>query len=274
MFQLFPKPKPKADSTETPAQRRMYSLEKLDNFRWISKLLVSPSSYTLTSSDMASADLARELTNLGQYTELTYSALPPEFIFDNLATLTQKDFPLEGYDALLESSFVASFRGALTDLPGYVSYRSTTRSLVVAFAGTMNGKQVLYDLRATKRPHPAGEGCAVHSGFWALYNGIKSPAINAIKQGLRAHDVGELVLTGHSMGGALSHLLALDLVVDGDVLQPGLAIKVAVFGAPRCGNDLFCLHWRRVMDEYREKHGKESVKEYNVKGYNDGEKSD
>jgi len=49
----------------TEAQRRMYASEKLENFRWIAKLVATYSSYTLTASDLAPPDVERELTELG-----------------------------------------------------------------------------------------------------------------------------------------------------------------------------------------------------------------
>lgn len=241
------------------------------NFRWISRITATYSPYTLTHADIASADLALELSELGQFAETAYSALPTEFIFSNLALLMEADFPLEGYDALQGSVLVSAIHGKVADVGAYVAYRPSSKQLFVAISGTSNFWQTLQDLRTVKHKHPVGRGCAVHSGFWKMYNGIRPEVFSAIEKGLRDHKVSELVLTGHSLGGALSYLLAIDLLLPvGLELLLGLPLKVAVFGSPRCGNTQMSRLWLELAEQYRTKNGKESLKEYSVKGYNDG----
>jgi predicted lipase len=104
-----------------------------------------------------------------------------------------------------------------------------------------------------------------------MYQGIEPEVISAIEKGLHDHEVSELVVTGHSLGGALSYLLAIDLLAPSDLELPlGLPLKLAVFGSPRCGNAQMSQLWRELVDNYRTKNGKESLKEYSVKAYNDG----
>ena len=201
---------------------------------------------------------------------MAYSSIPTEFIFQNLTTLLNADFPLEGYDALQGSILVSSFRGAVAHLPVYIVYRPSTRQLVVAISGTSSFNHTIHDLRAMKHPHPSGRG-TVHTGFWCLYQGIKASTLDAIRTGLREHDVSELVITGHSMGGALSYLLTLDLLIDDNVLSPDVALTIAVFGTPRSGNSDLVKFWREVTDAHRKKNGEASIREHSVKAYNDGD---
>lgn len=49
----------------TEEQRRMYASEKLDNFRWISRLVATRSSYTLKNTDLAPESLHLELSDIG-----------------------------------------------------------------------------------------------------------------------------------------------------------------------------------------------------------------
>ena len=51
----------------TEEQRRMYAAEKLDNFRWISKIVASYSSYTLTAADRAPVSLYHTLSDIGKH---------------------------------------------------------------------------------------------------------------------------------------------------------------------------------------------------------------
>jgi hypothetical protein len=92
-----------------------------------------------------------------------------------------------------------------------------------------------------------------------------------MKKGFDAYDIHELVITGHSMGGAISYLLMLDLLSENVALPPGLHLKLAVFGSPRPGNEKFASYWQELLKGYRAKNGEDSIKEYSVKAYNDGE---
>jgi hypothetical protein len=253
----------------SPAQRHMYASEKQVNFRWISKLLAKPSPYKLTTSDMAAPDILCELAQIGQFTEVAYGFLKsgPEFIFRNLDMLTEPGFPLEGYDALQGTVLSSSITGTV---PAYVAFRPSTRQLVVAISGSCRFMHALYDIHAFKHAHPIGRGCAVHTGFWKIYQGIRSRLCDAIRAGVREHDVAALVITGHSMGGAVSYLLAVDILADSSQIPSGLPIKIVVFGAPRCGNATMSRCWHELVDEYRKKNGEGALQEYSVRGYNDG----
>jgi hypothetical protein len=56
-------------STEklTEVQRKMYAAEKLENFRWISKLLAARSSYKLTAKELGAPELHNEIAEVGVY---------------------------------------------------------------------------------------------------------------------------------------------------------------------------------------------------------------
>ena len=143
----------------------------------------------------------------------------------------------------------------------------------MAFTGTSNVKQSLYDVRFRKLKHPAGRGCGVHSGFWRIYKGIRRRAVEGIQKWMKENVVHELVITGHSLGGAISSLLALDLLTAEDIsrsLLDGAALKVVGFGSPRAGNDKLVKVWRDAVAQRREKYGDDSVTEYLVKAYRDG----
>ena len=52
----------------TAEQRRMYAAEKLENFRWISKLVATYSSYILSGDDLTPSEVCKELAELGMST--------------------------------------------------------------------------------------------------------------------------------------------------------------------------------------------------------------
>ncbi|KAJ6557942.1 Alpha/Beta hydrolase protein [Mycena capillaripes] len=254
----------------TKEQRHMYASETLINFRWISKILATYAPYTLSSKDFAPAEVKDYLSEIGQFAEVTYSTLSTQFIFDNLTTLLEPSFPLEGYNSFRDAKLVSSFIGKTTNLPGYVSYRPQTKQLVVAFAGTTTLTQAFYDVRALHHQHPSRRG-QVHTGFWRLYKGIKLSALEGIRMGLAEHDVTEVVITGHSMGAVVSQLLLMDILRDEDLVSIGpIPLKLVVFGAPRSGNEELVTYWKELLNQRRAKYGEASISEYSVKTYNDG----
>ncbi|KAJ3512710.1 hypothetical protein NLJ89_g3362 [Agrocybe chaxingu] len=249
---MVPWKSPKCHHILTEEQRRMYASEKLENFRWISKLVATYSPYILTDSNLASDNLYQELAELGKqprfilsdpictFAEMAYSAVPIRLLLERYETLCQVGYPLENYDAVRDAILIDAFRGKFADLPAYVAYRPGTNQLIVSISGTSSARHALQDLRAIRRAHPSGRG-AVHSGFWALYQGIKTELMLGIGKGLAEHPATELILTGHT-----------------------------VFGAPRTGDAALVTFFRELVCTYRQRFGENAFKEYSVKGYNDG----
>lgn len=270
----------------------------LVTFRWLAKLVATHSSYVLTSNDLVSDELQQELSEIGelhlcrvrsqdssacqgQFSELAYceaypsktSSLTVSTILEKTDILSQTDFPLEDYDALPGCEVVASFSGTVADLGAFVLHRPSKKQLVVGISGTKTLMQAVYVMNLAMRSHPSRRG-KVHIGFWALYQGVKAPLVDALRKGLQDHkDVHEIVFTGHSMGGAVAYLLLLDIVADGTLLDgytlPHLTI--AAFGSPRAGNERLAQYWHEVSAAHRNEHGADSLREYAVKAHNDGE---
>ena len=81
----------------------------------------------------------------------------------------------------------------------------------------------------------APNGTRVHSGFFDAYKTVRSQ-VHAALASVQAKNKNNatVVVTGHSLGGALSVLCALDLAVDMPQLVPN-GISVVNFGCPRVG---------------------------------------
>ncbi|KAJ7223674.1 alpha/beta-hydrolase [Mycena haematopus] len=254
----------------TKDQAAMYRQETLQNFRFIARIMSTYASSTLSTKDLAPMEVKDYLSEIGQFTEITYSTLPTQFIFDNLTTLMEPGFPLEGYHSVRDAKLVSAFAGKTADLPGYLVYRPHTKQLILAFSGSKTLLHAFYDLRALQHRHPSRRG-KVHSGFWKLYMGTKPFALEAIRKGLAGHDVAELVITGHSMGAVVSQLFLIDILRDDTLVSIGsIPLKLVVFGAPRSGNEELVKYWCELLDNHRVKYGEASVSEYSVKAYNDG----
>lgn len=125
---------------------------------------------------------------------------------------------------------------AVLDGPGYprAGYIAQSRSrIIAAFRGTEEREEWRKDLDASQVRYPYLRGaCLTHKGFTDMYSDIRPALLAALarcRKGL------PLLLTGHSLGGAVASLAALD-----PQLRAGRrSISLYTFGAPRVGNPEF-----------------------------------
>jgi len=171
------------------------------------------------------------------------------------------------------------------------------QQVIVSICGTSSLQQAIQDLRAIRRPYPGVHGAAtVHTGFWDLYQGMKSDLMEGIDQGLRlspfedkeaeslestnGHSIlRELIVTGHSMGGVIAHLLCIDLLsstldfpesTESFLQRSRLkCLEIVTFGEPRSGNQALVDHWVELKKRHQDEYGI-SIRECCVKAYNDG----
>lgn len=256
----------------TPEQRHMYATESFMNFRLIARLCATPSPYTLGLSDLAQGEdeLYANLAEIGQFVFVSFSTPPPDFIFANLDQLVQPDFPFEGFDALRDAELVSELSGSVANTTGAVVYRKSTKQLVVSFGGTTNLKQAWYDLYAVRCAYPRRRACGVHCGFWKMYEGCQKHVFDVVKKALENYDVQEVVSLGHSLGGALAYLFALDALSGEFPLPSGVGMMVATFGCPRVGDAALSEYWQDLVRTHQAENGVDSVKEFQVKTLNDG----
>lgn len=95
-------------------------------------------------------------------------------------------------------------------------------------------------------------GAMMHQGFSNAYTSVR----DTIHTYLKNHTTPSVTVTGHSLGGALATLCAVDIQYN----FPKTAVDVYTFGAPRVGNDGFRESFnRRVPNSYRFVHGMDIV---------------
>ena len=87
----------------------------------------------------------------------------------------------------------------------------------------------------------------VHRGFQLQYVSLRDELRQTVSEYLENVNPSEILITGHSLGGALANLCAIDLTFnkinfESDDIKP---IKVITFGAPKVGN----FEFRKIMDE-------------------------
>jgi predicted lipase len=126
----------------------------------------------------------------------------------------------------------------------YVGFDAPRFMIVVAFRGSKTLANWINDMRFAHvdTPFPACSGCFLHKGFITSYNSIAVPLFVAVAQLRAQYNTTRIMVTGHSLGGALAQLAALDLTVHDEFAA--LTPLLYTFGSPRIGNNNFqlCAH--------------------------------
>jgi len=128
--------------------------------------------------------------------------------------------------------------------------------LNIAFRGSSSVQDWITNIAVPKKAIPYGNPISeirVHSGFLKAY---KSPAVREAIHRVMTADVNHVLITGHSLGGALSILCAVDLEYN----FPDKDYEVILFGAPRVGNRAFQQSYhKRVPNTIRFENGNDMV---------------
>lgn len=145
----------------------------------------------------------------------------------------------------------------LSDSCGYIAldHSTTNPRLILAFRGTYSIANTIADLSTIPQeyiPYPGDDddgsepptddndpppaepprcdNCTVHSGFYSSWINARKVVLPHVTEALDKHPEYRLVLVGHSLGGAVATLAALDFKARG--WDP----HVTTFGEPRLGN--------------------------------------
>ena len=107
-------------------------------------------------------------------------------------------------------------------------------TVYVAFRGTQNGRDVVTDINVADT-HPAWADAAhpklrLHAGFSKAWSAVRDRVFERIA------GASNVVMTGHSLGGALAAIASLDASL---TLVPPRTIACYTYGAPQAGDMLF-----------------------------------
>lgn len=158
-----------------------------------------------------------------------------------------------------------------TDMSIVVAWSVAKSIIVVAFRGTKSTENVLTDLKAWRTVLPPKKGHIllgtqplVHEGFYRIWctSGLNHRILNRIievslSEGFNLNTC-HVMITGHSMGGAVAMLAAYDITRYTSI--SGSNITCHTFGAPCVGNSAFRREFdAAIMDTWQIVNGNDIV---------------
>ncbi|WP_078427375.1 lipase family protein [Alkalihalobacterium alkalinitrilicum] len=138
--------------------------------------------------------------------------------FHEVSSLASDEYPLAGF--IIESP----------------------HEIIVAFRGTEEPIDVIADLDWIRVPYPFVDKAGMtERGFTRNYQSIRKDVIKTLRN---LSSDKRLYITGHSLGGAIATLAALDIASNTPFTQP----LVYTYASPRVGNPEFVKAYNQVID--------------------------
>jgi hypothetical protein len=127
--------------------------------------------------------------------------------------------------------------------------QASNNDAVIAIRGTEGIREWIHDFEflTTNCPFLAGAG-TTDDGFTAIYNSLRVATTSArLADAVAAlpfdHAINSLTICGHSLGGALATLLALDIAANTNFKTP----TIYTYASPRTGDALFAHTYNQVV---------------------------
>ncbi|KAI4227797.1 MAG: hypothetical protein L6R36_002150 [Xanthoria steineri] len=114
-----------------------------------------------------------------------------------------------------------------TDVTGYVAIDNTRSLTVLAFRGSASVRNFIADANFPAEPTDICPSCTAHNGFWDSWVEARPGVLAALKTAAASHPNNRVIVTGHSLGGAIADLAA------AEIRKSGVTADLYTYGAPR-----------------------------------------
>ncbi len=124
----------------------------------------------------------------------------------------------------------------------YLGYNSKSNIIYIVFRGSVSVTNWMNNFKVFKDSYSYCQGCEVHRGFYNTFLNVKPDIIKHLNGLRKLYPTALVRVIGHSMGGALALLTALDIIkniCDIDALY--------TFGQPRVGNENFAKYANQML---------------------------
>ncbi|KAJ3329925.1 hypothetical protein HDU76_006873 [Blyttiomyces sp. JEL0837] len=191
-------------------------------------------SYSTSSIDTKTV---QTVADLAKFSGVTFCQ--PQSWVDWNCALCQDDAIKDTRDA------VPIVSSALFGFQGFTAVNENFKTIIVAFRGSTSIQNWIADLVFAKVDTRYSDNLdsriQVHSGFLETWNSVKNVTRDAVKSLVLKNPGYSVTFAGHSLGGAVAVLAALDLADCGIV---DLAkTNIATTGQPRIGNKAFSAYF-------------------------------
>jgi len=156
-------------------------------------------------------------------------------VYDGLVRYTQ--YSSAAYQLVCSSplgnTLVQSFSAG--DTQGFIARDDTRNEIVVSFRGSFSLADAATDVNIFLTPFVSpgiNKSFEVHSGFLAAYNDVADIVLSTVKDQFAKFPQYTVVVTGHSLGGALAALGAVSV----KTALPSAPLSLYTFGQPRTGD--------------------------------------
>ncbi|KAI9292199.1 alpha/beta-hydrolase [Neoconidiobolus thromboides FSU 785] len=148
------------------------------------------------------------------------------------------------------------FEDKRTETRTFITIDDKNQAIVIAFRGSANLKNWLQNVKILRtRLLPDKPDIQVHLGFKGCAEALRPYYLPIISNLLKIYPDYHLVVTGHSLGGAIATLAAADIFLS--LSLPPERMKLFTYGEPRVGNnnfakwyDSFSFYTSRVVNKY------------------------
>ncbi|KAJ3193580.1 hypothetical protein HK101_004591 [Irineochytrium annulatum] len=123
---------------------------------------------------------------------------------------------------------------------GFVAANPPAKHIAISFRGSRTMDNWIDDLMIAKPDCPfpgAPEGAKIHYGFLNSWSLVRDDVMSHVSRLLLMYPKFDIWFTGHSLGGALATLAAVDIRQTLGV--PGFRLKLLTFAQPRVGNGIW-----------------------------------
>ncbi|KAG9395362.1 Lipase (class 3) [Carpediemonas membranifera] len=128
------------------------------------------------------------------------------------------------------------------------------KTLHIAFRGTEDTINWVENFEAWQETYHEWPDTKVHRGFAKAYKSVRNEIHQEVSQLIHKGGITNVHVTGHSLGGAMATLCAVDLRTSG-VVSHSLPLGTYTFGEPRVGDSAFKNLVDRTVDyHYRVVH--------------------
>ena len=126
---------------------------------------------------------------------------------------------------------------------GFIGITNTNniKTVWIVFRGVFTNSEWIDAINFNQTTYNDNKNVFISKGFMDIFNNIEENIINIVKN---IDNVDNIIITGHSLGGVLSVLCALQL---DRILNLHISMNVYSFGSPRIGNNEFV----RIVNDSR-----------------------